>query len=379
MTEWDTAELIRASLRNLNLFGDGDGNNHGMSPEDRKEFLKNMLVSKKIIKIIVHNDSLVDLSSEEGSKDGEDAADDDVEKGEIDESMAPPKSVSMLLSDVNDKRNTVKHTTTEPCSICLTEFMENDKVSWSMSSQCSHMFHRKCIIEWLMQHNECPLCRHDFLILAEDEFEFAGQSRRSVPPASQTNQQPQEQGQEQPNSLPTQRSPSRNDDQEMPHLNGFFQGLQMFYLLSQLQDLLDGAQGIPSRHGSTTPPTSPSIVELVEGQGAATAAGEEEIVVPLEDDVATEQVDDAKDTSQLGDVANTDAKEKSAEAIIEDGEKIGSDEQHQKSPDKTTKEVSQAKEQTSDINTTKEVSEAGEINETIQQPTDSQQSEDFDK
>jgi len=40
------------------------------------------------------------------------------------------------------------------CSICL------DTPKEPFVSQCGHSFCNKCILQWIMQHDECPLCRN---------------------------------------------------------------------------------------------------------------------------------------------------------------------------------------------------------------------------
>jgi hypothetical protein len=40
------------------------------------------------------------------------------------------------------------------CSICLLELKKNDK-----TLDCQHIFHKKCIDEWISNNNTCPLCR----------------------------------------------------------------------------------------------------------------------------------------------------------------------------------------------------------------------------
>jgi hypothetical protein len=41
-----------------------------------------------------------------------------------------------------------------PCSICLLELKKNIK-----TLKCKHDFHKKCINEWIINNNVCPLCR----------------------------------------------------------------------------------------------------------------------------------------------------------------------------------------------------------------------------
>ncbi|CAN1186698.1 RING-H2 finger protein ATL51 [Linum perenne] len=43
------------------------------------------------------------------------------------------------------------------CSVCLSEFEEEDKVR--LLPKCNHAFHVPCIDYWLKSHATCPLCR----------------------------------------------------------------------------------------------------------------------------------------------------------------------------------------------------------------------------
>lgn len=49
------------------------------------------------------------------------------------------------------------------CAICLTKYKDGDDVCWSQNVKCFHAYHSNCIIEWLLKHNECPMCRRNFL------------------------------------------------------------------------------------------------------------------------------------------------------------------------------------------------------------------------
>jgi hypothetical protein len=49
------------------------------------------------------------------------------------------------------------------CAICLNNYNEGEEISWSPNKQCTHCFHRACIVEWLCRQDGCPFCRVDFL------------------------------------------------------------------------------------------------------------------------------------------------------------------------------------------------------------------------
>lgn len=51
------------------------------------------------------------------------------------------------------------------CAICLTNYSIGCYVSWSKNSECTHAFHRDCILMWLLKKEEplCPCCRREFV------------------------------------------------------------------------------------------------------------------------------------------------------------------------------------------------------------------------
>lgn len=44
------------------------------------------------------------------------------------------------------------------CAVCLEAFADGDV---QRTLPCFHVFHRKCVDGWLVEHNRCPTCRHD--------------------------------------------------------------------------------------------------------------------------------------------------------------------------------------------------------------------------
>jgi Ring finger domain len=48
------------------------------------------------------------------------------------------------------------------CSICLEDFCDGDEICESYN--CRHQFHMNgCMSKWLLGHDECPVCRRDYL------------------------------------------------------------------------------------------------------------------------------------------------------------------------------------------------------------------------
>ena len=55
---------------------------------------------------------------------------------------------------------------TMSCSICLEK--QNNKC---VKLSCGHTFHNKCITNWLLKNNTCPLCRNGMYDIDTDEEE----------------------------------------------------------------------------------------------------------------------------------------------------------------------------------------------------------------
>lgn len=87
---------------------------------------------------------------------------------------APPPPPQCSTSP-NDAFN-LQHNKLE-CSICLDDYQPNDTIAWAKdggdpptsvsnatianndNAGCDHIFHKGCIVAWLQDHEECPLCR----------------------------------------------------------------------------------------------------------------------------------------------------------------------------------------------------------------------------
>jgi E3 ubiquitin-protein ligase RNF115/126 len=44
------------------------------------------------------------------------------------------------------------------CAICLSDVQLKEE---TILLPCGHMYHCKCILEWLKQNNTCPVCRFE--------------------------------------------------------------------------------------------------------------------------------------------------------------------------------------------------------------------------
>lgn len=52
------------------------------------------------------------------------------------------------------------------CAICLERLRVGEMVGLAPVNQkaCIHVYHKECISEWLVQHNECTLCKEDCFV-----------------------------------------------------------------------------------------------------------------------------------------------------------------------------------------------------------------------
>lgn len=55
------------------------------------------------------------------------------------------------------------------CSICLDPYVANETVCWAKNDDCDHIFHQDCIVQWLVDHDDCPLCRTNLLVYDDDD------------------------------------------------------------------------------------------------------------------------------------------------------------------------------------------------------------------
>ena len=56
-------------------------------------------------------------------------------------------------------RRMVEGPSTQECCICLDGYEADETVCWSREDDCDHIFHDECILAWLKDNDDCPLCR----------------------------------------------------------------------------------------------------------------------------------------------------------------------------------------------------------------------------
>jgi len=65
------------------------------------------------------------------------------------------------------------------CSICLGDFEIGEEVGCSHNGECTHVFHKECIVDWLLIRNQCPVCRRDFM--HEKDYENLNPESQRIP------------------------------------------------------------------------------------------------------------------------------------------------------------------------------------------------------
>jgi hypothetical protein len=67
---------------------------------------------------------------------------------------------SFLMSEKYCKKSKDK-TELPNCPICISDIKIKEE---TILLPCGHMYHSKCVIEWLKQNNTCPVCRFELPI-----------------------------------------------------------------------------------------------------------------------------------------------------------------------------------------------------------------------
>lgn len=78
-----------------------------------------------------------------------------------------PSSSSLSLyhrvQDLFSIRNSLRPRKQDICSVCLEEFQPMQTICAAKNSCCHHLFHEDCIQSWLLEHDDCPLCRSNMM------------------------------------------------------------------------------------------------------------------------------------------------------------------------------------------------------------------------
>lgn len=76
-------------------------------------------------------------------------------------------TLKLSLNDAASLHNSLYSPRT--CPICCDDYVKGDDIAWSKNEVCCHAFHTDCIVPWLMEHEECPMCRCDYVRIEHDD------------------------------------------------------------------------------------------------------------------------------------------------------------------------------------------------------------------
>ena len=63
-----------------------------------------------------------------------------------------------LLTSV-ELTNKVLETVNSRCNVCFEDIHQKQDQTYLLVNACQHVFHKDCVLSWLVQHLTCPLCR----------------------------------------------------------------------------------------------------------------------------------------------------------------------------------------------------------------------------
>ena len=189
----NTAHIDNNSNNNneLAIGSDNDDNNNNNAEETRVNLINDRLVFREL-----------SLSTESTQQEGK-SNERDLEMTRTKETDVEDRDQDVLNTTTNDKNSNntdvgdsvrsffsslglfrqdgVIPKDVDCCSICLEEYKIGDTIARSNtgnnrdkteednnnSNSCSHCFHKDCIVAWLQNHDECPLCRVDMITIPE--------------------------------------------------------------------------------------------------------------------------------------------------------------------------------------------------------------------
>jgi hypothetical protein len=70
-------------------------------------------------------------------------------------SVLTSENISINFSQFDEKSKEIHR----QCSICIEDFCEESAI---ILTGCNHCYHEKCLTDWIVNKNNCPVCRKDF-------------------------------------------------------------------------------------------------------------------------------------------------------------------------------------------------------------------------
>ena len=158
--------VICAILREKRLFNRGrvDGDVASLErKEERKRKREEFISNGLIVSEWVSDDAPVKSKSTEGDQDTPPSG----EAADAPQPPAPPtdSSPASCVMGSDDCESLAGEDEMAGCAICLSHFKPQQLVCKSNNTSCQHVFHKDCMVDWLMKrHNNCPMCREVYLL-----------------------------------------------------------------------------------------------------------------------------------------------------------------------------------------------------------------------
>jgi len=147
--------------------------------EDREAFVLKNVVVKKALKM-QNNPKIAGLLS---SQTNSDPPGDDIEERQDSYYCKKPENMNkndrpseackkddILVDSSHEELRSAHHNilddtiySPKSCAICIQKYKDGDDICWSRNDKCHHVYHLNCMVEWLMRHDDCPMCRQVFL------------------------------------------------------------------------------------------------------------------------------------------------------------------------------------------------------------------------
>jgi hypothetical protein len=90
--------------------------------------------------------------------------DDDEENPNLDEEIQEWSSISFeSFCNRTMLPSSRRESQMEECCICLDGYTAGEVICASKVKECEHVFHKDCLLEWIKNHDPCPLCRVDLM------------------------------------------------------------------------------------------------------------------------------------------------------------------------------------------------------------------------
>lgn len=67
--------------------------------------------------------------------------------------------IESLRSNTDSSTNSICSCAQLDCSICLQAYENGEQIALAKTDKCNHVFHKECIQMWLIENDDCPLCR----------------------------------------------------------------------------------------------------------------------------------------------------------------------------------------------------------------------------